>query len=241
MNARLAIIGGLSIPGTAGRVIPYSCSSWIHSIHRGSDATRRREGAMKESRGGMVGVIAAAFLVCATAAHAQLNLNPFSSYYDNVARAAANNDAGAVQALVGGGSGNPNQVDDQSRTAMHYAALSGNLQIMAILIKAGAKLDPTDPLGNTPLHLAAEQDQVEAAKLLLDVGAAVDPQNKDGMTPLMIAASRGELDIVRALLAKGANPSKTDYTGRDALSWAQDAHRPAVVEAITRAVAAKGS
>ena len=32
--------GGLSILGTTGIVIPYSCSAWIHSIHRGIDVAR---------------------------------------------------------------------------------------------------------------------------------------------------------------------------------------------------------
>ena len=36
-NPRLGIVGGLSILGTTGVVIPYSCSAWIHSIHRGID------------------------------------------------------------------------------------------------------------------------------------------------------------------------------------------------------------
>lgn len=39
-NARLGIVGGLSVLGTTGIVIPYSCSSWIHSIHRGIDVAR---------------------------------------------------------------------------------------------------------------------------------------------------------------------------------------------------------
>ncbi len=40
MNGRLGIVGGLSVLGTTGIVIPYSCSSWIHSIQRGIDVAR---------------------------------------------------------------------------------------------------------------------------------------------------------------------------------------------------------
>ncbi|WP_099557273.1 cobalt-precorrin-5B (C(1))-methyltransferase [Hartmannibacter diazotrophicus] len=40
MNGRLGIVGGLSILGTTGIVIPYSCASWIASIHRGIDIAR---------------------------------------------------------------------------------------------------------------------------------------------------------------------------------------------------------
>ena len=93
-----------------------------------------------------------------SAARAQLNINPFSAYYDNVARAAAKNDAEAVRRLVGGGDGSPNQVDDQSRTAMHYAAVNGNLQIMAILIKANAKLNLVELVGR---HTVASRRRAE--------------------------------------------------------------------------------
>lgn len=36
-NPKLGIIGGISILGTSGVVVPYSCAAWIASIHQGVD------------------------------------------------------------------------------------------------------------------------------------------------------------------------------------------------------------
>lgn len=40
LNSRLGIIGGLSILGTTGVVVPYSCAAWIHTIRCGIDVAR---------------------------------------------------------------------------------------------------------------------------------------------------------------------------------------------------------
>ena len=40
MNGRLGIVGGLSVLGTTGIVVPYSCASWIASIRHGIDVAR---------------------------------------------------------------------------------------------------------------------------------------------------------------------------------------------------------
>jgi cobalt-precorrin-5B (C1)-methyltransferase len=40
LNGRLGIVGGLSVLGTTGIVVPYSCAAWIDSIHRGVDVAR---------------------------------------------------------------------------------------------------------------------------------------------------------------------------------------------------------
>ncbi|MEE8394325.1 MAG: cobalt-precorrin-5B (C(1))-methyltransferase CbiD, partial [Rhodospirillales bacterium] len=39
-NPRLGIVGGLSVLGTTGVVIPYSCSAWVHAIRCSVDVAR---------------------------------------------------------------------------------------------------------------------------------------------------------------------------------------------------------
>ena len=40
LNGRLGILGGLSILGTTGIVVPFSCAAWIDTIRRGIDVAR---------------------------------------------------------------------------------------------------------------------------------------------------------------------------------------------------------
>jgi cobalt-precorrin-5B (C1)-methyltransferase len=40
LNGRLGIVGGLSVLGTTGVVIPYSCSAWVQSLHQAVDVAR---------------------------------------------------------------------------------------------------------------------------------------------------------------------------------------------------------
>src|SRR5208283_865885 len=109
--------------------------------HRGAPVVRWKGVSMNARLVAILAATVAAAIVGSPASRAQFQVNPFSQYYDNVARAAKQNDAELVRSLIGEGS-NPNQTDETARTAMHYAAINGNLQIVAILIKGGAKLDP---------------------------------------------------------------------------------------------------
>lgn len=178
-------------------------------------------------------VLAGAVLAGTGPARAQLD--PFAAFRDNVARAAAGNDTARVEMLVG--TGNSPNATHRGYTALHYAAMFDNTEMIAALVKAGAQIDAQDRLGNTPLLLAAARRQDEAAELLVKDGADLNAQNHDGMTPLMAAAEHGDLTLVRLLLGHGADPRKHDFTGRSAANWAEESHRPAVLAAIRHALA----
>ncbi len=155
----------------------------------------------------------------------------FSSW-SNVATSAARNHTDDVRAQLIAGK-TPDITDDTGQTPLGYAASFGNVEMAQILIKYSAPVDRRDQFGDTPLHWAAQRGSVEIVQLLLDAKATVDAQNKQGVTPLMMAASRGQAAAVRLLLKRGADPRKQDYTGRDALAWAEG--KPAVVQALRAA------
>lgn len=49
----------------------------------------------------------------------------------------------------------PDVVDDEGRSALHWAADEGNVDAIDILIAAGLEVDGQDTDGMTPLHYAA--------------------------------------------------------------------------------------
>jgi uncharacterized protein len=70
---------------------------------------------------------------------------------------------------------------------LHYAASSGNLLIIAMLIENSAYIDAESPNGTTPLMMAAMYGSPEAVKLLIEEGADVQLKNAQGLTALQFA------------------------------------------------------
>lgn len=60
------------------------------------------------------------------------------------------------------------EVDEEGRTALHFAVGYGEIPCAKLLIEAGAKLDLVDNNKNTALHYAAGYGQAESVKLLLE-------------------------------------------------------------------------
>ncbi|WP_264723580.1 ankyrin repeat domain-containing protein [Wolbachia endosymbiont (group A) of Cheilosia soror] len=111
-----------------------------------------------------------------------------------------------------------NTRSDDKKTPLHYAAQSGNEQVVKLLIEKKANVDTRDRVDNRPLHIAAKNGYLGIVKVLLDtnkvnVNAETSPKYK--FTPLHFAARNGHLEIVNALLDKGAEvhaETKYKYT-----------------------------
>lgn len=87
------------------------------------------------------------------------------------------------------------------RTALHLAALSGQLESSEALLSLGAKIDAQTDSGFTPFHLACRHGHLELADLLLQNGCDVSLQADQGETALHLAAQHGQSHLVNFLLA----------------------------------------
>jgi hypothetical protein len=84
------------------------------------------------------------------------------------------------------------------------------MELMDILIAAGAKVNPPRRFPESPLDVAVKEGDIEMLKSLLERGADVNWENEIGTTPLETAVSMGELDVevIRLLLKAGADPNR---------------------------------
>ncbi|HXK20019.1 MAG TPA: ankyrin repeat domain-containing protein, partial [Polyangiaceae bacterium] len=90
--------------------------------------------------------------------------------------------------------------------ALLAAARAGALEVVQMLLDAGAAVDSRDEYGQTPLFLAASRDHAPLVELLIARRADVNHPNASGKSsPLDIAVSKGQVNAVRLLLAAGAD------------------------------------
>ena len=106
-------------------------------------------------------------------------------------------------------------VDRLGRSALHYAAASGDLAAVRAAVDAGADLWAGDLAGWTPLHFAAQAQSAEVASELLAGHAVVDAVDVQGNTPLGRAVFnyRGDPAVLIVLRKAGADPDRANAHG----------------------------
>jgi len=93
------------------------------------------------------------------------------------------------------------------------AVRAANLELVKMLLKAGAYADEANSDGETPLMLAAHTGVVPIAKLLVSYGANVNARERwRGQTALMWAAAQNHPEMAQFLLHHGARVNiREDY------------------------------
>ncbi len=94
-------------------------------------------------------------------------------------------------------------------TPLHYAASSGQLAIISLLLENSAYIDAESPNGTTPLMMAAMYGTPAAVKLLLQEGADPQLKNQQGLTALQFAQRGNRTDSAEAIAAsiRGKRPA----------------------------------
>lgn len=165
--------------------------------------------------------------------------------------AAARNQVGAIDALVGAGGANVN-AGRGSRglggTPIHYAAETGAFDAIAALARHGANLNDLggelgcnefDGKPRTALHTVAFLGWTRAAKALLAAGANPSVRcyyHGDQHTPLDIASEKGHVEMMREMIkcgvdVNGADPDK----GTTALHVAAAFDQVAAIRVLAKA------
>lgn len=130
-------------------------------------------------------------------------------------------DRAAALDLIAKKSVDVNASEADGSTPLLWAAHANDAELVARLLKAGAKANARNHLGSTPLGEAAFNANTEAIQALLAAGADPNAAGADGQTPLMLVARTANVAAAKLLLEKGANPNaKETQRGQTALMWA---------------------
>jgi ankyrin repeat protein len=122
------------------------------------------------------------------------------------------------------------KIDDHNVQAIHFAALSGVLNCVKVLVKAEATLVPVVPTRFylSPLHFAAEGGNPACVEYLVDVGIPVDQEAPavfwlgSQYTALQIAARHRKPACVTMLISKNANVHHATTNDTQAIHVAAD-------------------
>ncbi|XP_071053900.1 protein fem-1 homolog B isoform X2 [Onthophagus taurus] len=110
----------------------------------------------------------------------------------------------------------------EGASALWCAAGGGHLNVVKLLVKAGADVNHPTRTNSTPLRAACFDGWLDIVKYLTDHYANINIANKYNNTCLMIAAYKGHLDIVSFLLENGADPNEKANCGATALHFASE-------------------
>ncbi|RDZ26349.1 ankyrin repeat domain-containing protein [Lysobacter silvisoli] len=132
--------------------------------------------------------------------------------------------------------------DSQGRSALHEAAYAGHLDIVTVLLGAGADPNAIDARNRTPMLEAARGARLAVLDRLLEHlprGGAAEAAMTDGegrnALALACMAENATPALVQRLLDLGVDPEQRDAQGKRAVDRAAESGRWSLVAALDRA------
>ena len=118
-----------------------------------------------------------------------------------------------VRAIIDHGA-DVNAVNNKCQTALWLACCDGQVELVTVLLNAGADPNIVDENGDSSLHAAMYGHcNIETIQQMIDRGADVNVRSKDCAIPLLLACSTAQAEAVGILLKSNANPNVTDIDG----------------------------
>lgn len=131
--------------------------------------------------------------------------------------AARKGDLEKVRSLVEANAGLVNLKDQDGRTPLHWACLSGRQEVISFLADHGAGVNALDSRANAPFHYLAYRDDGQGIQLLLKKGTDPNILDNEQNAPLHLAAQANAVKAAKALTAHGAKLELKNNYGRTPL------------------------
>ncbi|KAH8372821.1 hypothetical protein KR009_005386 [Drosophila setifemur] len=117
-------------------------------------------------------------------------------------------------------------------TALWVAAGMGHLQIVKMLVQAGAAINHNTKAQSSPLRAACYEGRLDIVEFLIEHGADVNATNLFNNNTLMIAAYKGHHLVVNTLLQNGSRADDQALCGATALHYAAESGHLDVVVSL---------
>lgn len=121
-----------------------------------------------------------------------------------VAASVAGEEAPGIARVLLTAANNVTAVDERGRSALHWAANTGDASVVRVLVEFGAEVDHQTVDGDTALWWAAAKGHADAVAALLASGANRTTPRADGTTPRAVAVQNGHTPVVALLDAAGS-------------------------------------
>ncbi|MBR2011839.1 MAG: ankyrin repeat domain-containing protein [Alphaproteobacteria bacterium] len=127
-----------------------------------------------------------------------------------------------------------NEVAIDGQTPLIKASYySNSIEVLQIMLDAGANISARDDMGRTVLFGAVLANKINNVRFFIQNRASVNARLlENGLTPLLVACEAASLEIVKALIDAGAGINTKDSHGYSPIMVAIQANREDVVQEL---------